>query len=419
MQVLIVGGGGREHALAWKVAQSSLVEQVFVAPGNAGTAVETKTKNIPISATDIQQLLQFAIHHRIDLTIVGSEAPLSAGIVDLFMAHDLLCYGPTQKAAQLESSKAFAKAFMQRHHIPTAAYAIFTELSPALVYLYQQALPVVIKADGLAAGKGVVIAQTIAEAEQALHGMFSATATKVVIEEFIAGEEASFIALCDGKDVLPLATSQDHKTRDVGDVGPNTGGMGAYSPAPVVSAALYQHIVETILYPVVRGMAAEGIVYHGFLYAGLMITPNGTCQVLEFNCRLGDPEAQVLMLRLRSDLVTLCLAGCRQGLADCAIEWSPEPALGVVLAAKGYPFDYPQGDVIHGLDKPLDAGEKIFHAGTKKIGDQVVTQGGRVLCATALGHTVGDAQRKAYALVDGIDWDNKYFRSDIGHRACD
>ena len=423
MQVLIIGGGGREHALAWKVAQSPLVDQIYVAPGNAGSALETKTKNVAIAADDIEQLTSFAQQERIELTIVGPEVPLTLGIVDSFQAKGLYCYGPCQTAAILEGSKAFAKQFMYDHNIPTAAYASFNALAEALDYLAQQSLPIVIKADGLAAGKGVVIAHDHQEAEQTLHHMFSGEAfgdagTSVVIEEFLQGEEASFMVMCDGKSLLPLATSQDHKARDDGDQGPNTGGMGAYSPAPVVTATLHQRVIDEVMQPVLSGMAAQGISYTGFLYAGLMISPDGEFKVLEFNCRLGDPETQVLMLRLQSDLVELCIAASKQQLDNCIVAWSPQPALGVVLAAQGYPANYPKGEAIHGLDSATSDNMKIFHAGTKLVDNTVLSNGGRVLCAAALGDSFAQAQDNAYNLASKIEWPSKYLRYDIGYRVC-
>ena len=420
MKILIIGGGGREHALAWKTAHSSLVEKVFVAPGNAGTALEPKVENVPIAAESIAQLLDFSLKKSIDLTIVGPETPLVMGIVDRFQAAGLRCFGPAQKAAQLEGSKAFAKAFLSRHRIPTAQYAEFTEFEPALAYLRAHSLPLVIKADGLAAGKGVIIAHTLAEAEQAVKTMlqdnlFGEAGQRVVIEEFLTGEEASFICLVDGQHILPLATSQDHKARDDGDRGPNTGGMGAYSPAPLVSPALHERIMQEVIYPTVRGMAAEGNPYTGFLYAGLMITPQGEPKVLEYNCRCGDPETQPIMLRLQSDLVALCLAALDGRLDNAQAQWAPQTALGVVLAAGGYPEHYEKGKVIS-FPQSFPPELKIFHAGTARQNGNIVTNGGRVLCVCALGETIAQAQQKAYQTVKQIHWEGMFYRADIGYR---
>lgn len=427
MKVLVIGGGGREHALAWKAAQSPRVETVYVAPGNAGTARETKLENVAISAEDLDGLLRFAQEHQIDLTIVGPEAPLVAGVVDRFQAAGLRCFGPSQAAAQLEGSKAFTKDFLARHNIPTAAYQNFTEIEPALTYLKQQGAPIVIKADGLAAGKGVIVAMTEAEAEAAIRDMLAGNAFgeaghRVVIEEFLEGEEASFIVMVDGKNILPMATSQDHKRVGDGDSGPNTGGMGAYSPAPVVTDAIHARVLREVIEPTVRGMAAEGHPYTGFLYAGLMIDASGAPKVIEYNCRFGDPETQPIMLRLQSDLTELCDAALDQKLDQVEAQWDPRPSLGVVLAAAGYPGDYPKGDVIHGLDAAdaasMTGDQKVFHAGTRiNAEDEVVTNGGRVLCATALGETVAEAQAKAYALAEKIQWDGMFMRHDIGYRA--
>ncbi len=422
MKVLIIGNGGREHALAWKVAQSPLVKQIFVAPGNAGTAIEIKTQNISIKPTDVAALLNFARKEAIDLTIVGPEAALAAGVVDQFQAAGLKCFGPTQAAAQLESSKAFSKEFMHRHKIPTAQFATFSDLNPAKEYLKQAKLPIVIKADGLAAGKGVVIAQTQDEALKAVNSMLSEQAfgtagQKVVIEEFLQGEEASFIVMCDGEHVIPLATSQDHKARDNGDRGPNTGGMGAYSPAPVVTPQVHQRIMREVIEPTLAGMKQAKTPYTGFLYAGVMITPDGSPKVLEFNCRLGDPETQPLLMRLQSDLVGLCLAAIEQRLDTMTVEWDSRPALGVVLTAQGYPNDYPTGEAINGLPESENADCKVFHAGTALRDGRIVTAGGRVLCVTALGDTVAAAQAKAYAMAKTIHWSHQYYRTDIGYRA--
>jgi phosphoribosylamine--glycine ligase len=422
MKVLIVGSGGREHALAWKAAQSPRVEKIFVTPGNAGTGAEPKVENRPIPAEDIPALLAFAKEQAIDLTIVGPEAPLVAGIVDQFRAAGLKCFGPTRLASQLEGSKAFCKDFLARHGIPTAEYRTFTAVDEAVAYIRQKGVPIVIKADGLAAGKGVVVAQSEAEAVGAVTDMLSGNAFgsaghRVVIEEFLRGEEASFIVMADGLDVLPMATSQDHKARDDGDKGPNTGGMGAYSPAPVVTPEIYGRIMKEVIEPTLRGMAAEGIPYSGFLYAGVMIAPDGAPKVLEFNCRFGDPETQPIMMRLKSDLVDLCLAALEGRLSRVSAEWDERAALGVVLAAGGYPFDYAKGDEIEGLPEQPSADTKVFHAGTAQSAGKVVTAGGRVLCVCALGDNVSEAQQKAYRQVREIRWKNMYYRTDIGYRA--
>lgn len=416
MNILIVGNGGREHALAWKVAQSPSVKTVWVAPGNAGTTNEKKTKNVAIAPTDILALVEFARCEAIDLTIVGSEAPLALGIVDTFQQNNLSCFGPTQKAAQLESSKAFSKAFMRRHNIPTADYETFHSFEEARHYVNEQRFPLVIKEDGLAAGKGVVIVHSKAEANDALQRMFVAE-NRVVIEEFLEGEEVSFIVMTDGQYVLPLATSQDHKALEEGDKGPNTGGMGAYSPAFLVTEPLHKKIMETIVFPTINGMAEEGVNYQGFLYAGLMINSMGEVKVLEYNCRLGDPEAQVILPRLKSDLVALCQATLEQSLHHFVVEWDPRIAVGVVLAMKGYPYVYSKGVPISGLEAPLLADQKIFHAGTELQAQQIVTSGGRVLCATGMGDSIEKAQQSAYSVVDKIQWDGKYYRKDIGYRA--
>ncbi|MBO2549880.1 phosphoribosylamine--glycine ligase [Shewanella algae] len=425
MQVLVIGGGGREHALAWKAAQSPAVETVFVAPGNAGTALEPKLENLAIEATDIPALLAFAKQQQIALTIVGPEAPLVLGVVDAFRAEGLNIFGPTEAAAQLEGSKAFTKDFLARHRIPTADYQNFTEIAPAKAYVAELAgrtgFPVVIKADGLAAGKGVIIAQDQTEADAAIDDMlagnkFGEAGSRVVVEEFLRGEEASFIVMVDGNNILPMATSQDHKARDNADNGPNTGGMGAYSPAPVVTQTVHDWVMANVIRPTVDGMAAEGNVYTGFLYAGLMIAADGSAKVLEYNCRFGDPETQPIMMRLKSDLVELCLAACRGELDKVSAEYDQRAAVGVVMAAGGYPDDYRKGDVIEGLSLGNNEA-KVFHAGTKMVDGHVVTNGGRVLCATALGNTVTEAQQAAYALVDEVHWDDVYFRTDIGYRA--
>src|SRR5690554_5432411 len=420
MNVLIIGSGGREHALAWKVAQDARVEKVFVAPGNAGTATEAKCENVAIDVLELDRLADFAAAN-VELTIVGPEAPLVAGVVDLFRERGLKCYGPTAGAAQLEGSKAFTKDFLARHGIPTASYANFTEVKPALAYLREKGAPIVIKADGLAAGKGVIVAMTLEEAEAAVRDMLSGNAfgeagSRVVIEEFLDGEEASFIVMVDGSNVLPMATSQDHKRVGDGDTGPNTGGMGAYSPAPVVTDAVHQRVMDEIIWPTVRGMAAEGNVYTGFLYAGLMIDRSGAPKVIEFNCRFGDPETQPIMLRLQSSLVELVEAALDGRLDQTRAQWDPRPSLGVVMAAGGYPGDYRKGDVISGLAQATSPDGKVFHAGTALRDGQVVTQGGRVLCATALGGNVQAAQQGAYALAKAIHWDGCFYRSDIGYR---
>jgi len=422
MKVLIVGGGGREHALAWKAAQSPKVDHVYVAPGNAGTALEDNVENVNISAENIPALLDFAKNNDIELTIVGPEAPLVLGIVDAFSAAGLKAFGPSKGAAQLEGSKAFTKDFLARHHIPTADYQNFTEIEPALAYLKETGAPIVIKADGLAAGKGVIVAMTMDEAEAAVKDMLAGNAFgeaghRVVIEEFLEGEEASFIVMVDGKNILPMVTSQDHKRVGEGDTGPNTGGMGAYSPAPVVTAEVHQRIMKEVIIPTVEGMAAEGNPYTGFLYAGLMISEDGAPKVIEYNCRFGDPETQPIMMRLKSDLVDHCLQALDGKLDSAKADWDERTSIGVVLAAGGYPDDYNKGDVISGLDSADNVTTKIFHAGTAEKDGQVVTNGGRVLCVCALGDSVTDAQAKAYEVVNKVSWKDVYFRTDIGHRA--
>ncbi|MGV3001922.1 phosphoribosylamine--glycine ligase [Vibrio sp. E150_018] len=423
MKILIIGAGGREHALGWKAAQNPNVETVFVAPGNAGTALEPKLKNVNIGVEDIEGLVEFAQNNSIELTIVGPEAPLVIGVVDAFRAAKLPIFGPTKDAAQLEGSKAFTKDFLARHKIPTADYANFTEIEPALAYVREKGAPIVIKADGLAAGKGVIVAMTLEEAEDAIQDMLAGNAfgdagSRVVIEEFLDGEEASFIVMVDGSSVLPMATSQDHKRVGDKDTGPNTGGMGAYSPAPVVTPEIHQRVLEEVIYPTVRGMDAEGYPYTGFLYAGLMIMADGTPKVIEYNCRFGDPETQPIMIRMQSDLVELCLMAIDEKLDEAESHWDPRASIGIVLAAGGYPGDYAKGDVIS-LPATNDVeGEKIFHAGTaNNANGEVVTAGGRVLCATALGNTVSEAQQHAYELAKQVSWNGMFHRNDIGYRA--
>ncbi len=422
MKVLIIGNGGREHALAWRVAKSPQVESVYVAPGNAGTLLEAGLQNVAINADDIDGLLEFAADNAIDLSIVGPEAPLVAGIVDRFTEAGLRCFGPTAAAAQLEGSKAFAKDFMARHGIPTAAYGKFTSIDDAVTFIRQHGAPIVVKADGLAAGKGVIIAQTTDEAEMAVRDMLAGNAFgeaghRVVIEEFLTGEEASFIVMADGEHILPLATSQDHKARDEGDQGPNTGGMGAYSPAPVIDDALHQRAMETVIIPTIRGMAEQGMPFTGFLYAGLMISPDGETNVLEFNVRFGDPETQPIMMRLQSDLAELCLAAVDGRLDQVEALWDPRPALGVVMAAGGYPDAYGKGYPITGLDEANSGETRVFHAGTAMHDNAVVTSGGRVLCVCALGDSVTAAAKAAYAGCKKVNWQGAFFRPDIGHRA--
>lgn len=422
MKILIVGNGGREHALAWKARQSPKVRKVFVAPGNAGTAIEPGIENIAILATGIPELLAFARQEKIDLTIVGPEVPLTMGIVDAFQQAGLPCFGPTAQAAQLEGSKRYCKEFMVRYGIPTAKYQSFTDQSEAIAYIKGQGAPIVVKADGLAAGKGVVVAQTEAEAINAVTDMlsgnvFGTAGSRVVIEEFLKGEEASFIVIADGKQALAMATSQDHKARDNGDIGPNTGGMGAYSPAPLVTPEIHQRVMREVIEPTLAGMAADGNPYIGFLYAGLMVLPDGSVKVLEFNCRFGDPETQPIMMRLKSDLVELCEFALAGKLDQAHSEWDSRSALGVVMAAGGYPDAYGQGAVIGGLPEHGTDGCKVFHAGTRLQGNDVVTSGGRVLCVCALGDTIKQAQDKAYELVGQIHWENAYYRTDIGFKA--
>ena len=421
MNILIVGGGGREHALAWAVARSPGVERVLVAPGNAGTAREPKVENVDIAVDAFDALAEYARGNDVALTIAGPEAPLVAGLRDHFDAEGLPCFGPTQAAAQLEGSKVFAKEFLARHGIPTARYASFTDSAAARDYIERTGAPVVVKADGLAAGKGVTVARDIDEASEAAEQMlsgdrFGAAGREIVVEEFLDGEEASFICMTDGTHVVPFASSQDHKARDDGDLGPNTGGMGAYSPAPVVTPRVHERIMDEVIGPTVRGMAADGAPYQGFLYAGLMIMPDGSPKVIEFNCRFGDPEAQPVLMRLRGDLAGLCRRALSGGLEGVELAWDPRPAVGVVMAAGGYPLDYARGRAIRGLEEePPDT--KIFHAGTALAGGLTVTNGGRVLCVTALGNSVTDAQARAYNRVERVQWEDAYYRTDIGYRA--
>ncbi|WP_321326436.1 phosphoribosylamine--glycine ligase [Thiomicrorhabdus sp.] len=423
MKVLIIGGGGREHALAWKTAQAAEVTEVFVAPGNAGTALEPNLTNVNIAVDDLPGLVNFAKENNIELAIVGPEVPLVLGVVDAFSEAGLKCFGPTAGAAQLEGSKAFSKDFLAKHNIPTAAYDVFTEIEPAHAYLDKVGVPIVIKADGLAAGKGVILADTMTEAKEAVSDMlagnkFGDAGSRVVIEEFLVGEEASFIVMADGKNVLPMATSQDHKARNNGDTGPNTGGMGAYTPAPVVTREIHNRIMDEVIYPTINGMAEDGLPYTGFLYAGVMIDASGAPKVLEFNCRFGDPETQPIMMRLQSDLHALCLAAIDGKLDTVTAKWDSRAALGVVMAAGGYPDEYRKNDVISGLEQANASDLKVFHAGTAiNDNNEVTTSGGRVLCVTALGENVTSAQKRAYEGVAMIHWDEVYYRTDIGHRA--
>lgn len=422
MRVLVVGGGGREHALAWKLIQSPTCEQVYVAPGNPGTAAEPNVDNVDIAVEDIPRLVTFAKNNDIGLTIIGPEVPLVMGIVDAFAKEGLRCFGPSKEAAQLEASKSFTKNFLARHSIPTADYQVFSDVAPAIAYIKDQGTPIVVKADGLAAGKGVIVAMTEQEAIIAVEDMLSGNAFgeaghSVVIEEFMTGEEASFIVMVDGENILTLATSQDHKARDNGDKGPNTGGMGAYSPAPVVTAEVHARIMAEVIEPTVKGMAADGRPYTGFLYAGLMIDSDGSPRVVEYNCRFGDPETQPILMRLQSDLIPLCEAALDGRLNTVDAQWDKRAAVGVVLAAGGYPEAYRKGDVITGFDG-IDSNDcKIFHAGTALQDNQVVTAGGRVLCATSLGSTVSEAQSRAYKMIASVNWENMYYRTDIGYRA--
>ncbi len=422
MNILIIGNGGREHALAWKVAQSPLVTQVYVAPGNAGTAREAKVKNVKLNATDLHNLVEFAQHKKIDLTIVGPEAPLALGIVDLFRQHDLKIFGPSKYCSQLESSKAFSKAFMVEHRIPTAYYQTFTDLKRAQAFIKERGAPIVIKADGLAAGKGVVVAMTELEAFKAVEDMlsgnrFGAAGHRVVIEEFLQGVEASFIVMCDGEHALPMASSQDHKRRDDNDKGPNTGGMGAYSPAPIVTPLIHDKVMEQVIQPVLEGMQQAGHPYTGFLYAGLMILPNDEVRVIEFNCRFGDPETQPIMMRLKSDLVQHCLDALDKNLDHHIADWDPRSALGVVMASRAYPDEYKKGEVVQGLSFIAEKKVKVFHAGTTLQDGKVLTNGGRVLCVTALGDTLHKAQASAYNAAESIYWGSEFYRKDIGNRA--
>jgi len=424
MKILVIGSGGREHAIAWKVAASSMVEKVFVAPGNAGTGKEPGVENVNVAVTDIDALARFAGDKKIDLTIVGPEAPLVEGIADTFNKAGLRCFGPSKGASQLEGSKVFTKEFLERHRIPTAGYSAFTEMEKAKEYLAKQDYPVVVKADGLAAGKGVIIAETRDQALSAVEGMlsgreFGAAGKRIIVEEFLRGEEASFIVMTDGRNILPLATSQDHKAINNGDTGLNTGGMGAYSPAPVVTPEIHDRVMKEVIIPTVEGMASEGNPYVGFLYAGLMIRTDGTPKVLEYNCRFGDPETQPILMRLKSDLAGMCLAALDKRLDTIKVEWDKRAALGVVMAAGGYPEAYRKGDIISGLPEAEEDGLKVFHAGTAVKDGKVVTNGGRVLCATALGNTVGEAQKNAYSLAGRISWNGVYYRTDIGYRAVE
>ncbi len=422
MNILIIGSGGREHALGWKIAQSDKVSRVFIAPGNAGTALENKLENIELGVEDLDGLLKFAQNNDIALTLVGPEVPLVLGVVDLFTDAGLRCFGPTKGAAQLEGSKAFTKDFLARHQIPTASYGNFTDIDAAVAYVKQQGVPIVIKADGLAAGKGVILAQTEREAIDAINDMLAGNAFgdaghRVVIEEFLQGEEASFIVMADGKHILPLASSQDHKARDNGDLGPNTGGMGAYSPAPVVTPEMHERIMQQVIEPTIKGMADEGHPFTGFLYAGVMIDSDGIPKVLEYNVRFGDPETQPIMMRLQSDLVELIDAALDGKLDTVEAKWDSRAALGLVLAAGGYPDDYAKGEVISGLLDNDNSNAKIFHAGTAAQGDDIITSGGRVLCAVGLGDNVTEAQKVAYDLARSITWDGMFYRDDIGYRA--
>ena len=423
MNILIIGGGGREHALAWKSAQSPGVKKVYVAPGNAGSALEDKVENIPLAPSDTPGLIEFARGHAVSLTIVGPEAPLVSGVVDAFTDAGLHCFGPCADAARLEGSKSFSKAFMRRYGIPTAAYETFTELGAAMDYIESRNPPVVVKADGLAAGKGVIIAQTRAEAGRAVTdmmaaGKFGAAGQRVVIEEFIAGEETSFMVISDGVNIIPLASSQDHKARDDGDAGPNTGGMGAYSPSAIMTRDLHDRVMASVIEPAIAGMQAEGCLYRGFLYAGLMIGANGDPEVLEFNCRLGDPETQPILMRLSGDLPALCEMALTQNLREDAVSWDPRPAVGVVMASSGYPESSTRDKVVSGPDQ-VGEDVKVFHAGTRQADNGILTNGGRVLCVTALADDVTSAAGKAYEAVAAIDCDALFYRTDIARRAIE
>ncbi len=421
MNILIIGNGGREHAMAWKIAQSPQVTHIFVAPGNGGTAIEKKVENIPITSTNITELVAFAKAQSIALTIVGPEAPLVLGITDAFEKEGLLCFGPSLRGSELEGSKAFTKDFLARYNIPTAQYGNFFDVQDALKYIENHPYPLVIKASGLAAGKGVIIAENAAIAQATIRDMlekhaFGEASKCIVIEEFLQGEETSFIVVTDGDKVIPLATSQDHKTRDDGDKGPNTGGMGAYSPAPLVTPELEERIMREVIYPTLAGLRKENRPYKGFLYAGLMINKNNEPKVLEFNCRLGDPETQPILFRLKSDLVELCLMTLTNRLDEYIIEWDSRPAIGVVIASKGYPDAYPSGDIIRNI--PIETTtQKVFQAGTRREDNETLSDGGRVLCATALGNNLKQAKKAAYELVQQIEWENKFYRSDIGDKA--
>jgi len=424
MKILVTGSGGREHALAWKAAQSKGVEIVYVAPGNAGTQLEEKLENVPIDVMDFESLAEFAGVNKVDLTIVGPENPLVAGCVDYFKQKQLRCFGPSSLAARLEGSKSFSKDFLKRHSIPTAEYGSFEDYEQASAFVREKGAPIVIKADGLAAGKGVVVASTVDEALRSIEDMLSGNAfgeagERIIIEEFLSGEEASFIVIADGEHVLPFASSQDHKAVYDGDKGPNTGGMGAYSPAPVVTAEVHNRILAEVIEPTIAGMKQEGNSYTGFLYAGLMIAPDGSPKVIEYNCRFGDPETQPVMLRMKSDLVQLCNLALDGQLAGKQIDFDPRVALTVVLAAGGYPLDYNKADPISGLPAEIDETEKVFHAGTLQKDGNIVTNGGRILGVTALGQTVSEAQSKAYRLTERISWDKIYYRRDIGYRAVE
>ena len=423
MKVLIVGSGGREHALSWKISQSPKVTDIFVAPGNGGTELEKKITNIDIDSSDIEGLINFAKSEQIDLTIVGPEDPLVNGITNRFEENNLMCFGPTREAAQLEGSKEFMKIFLDKYSIPSAQYESFTNEKEALNYIEKKGCPIVIKADGLAAGKGVTIAHTEDEAKEAIHQsmnsqIFGDAGKKVVIEEFLYGEEASFIVMTDGKTAIPFASSQDHKARDDGDNGPNTGGMGAYSPAPIVNKEIHNKIMNEVIYPTLEGLEKEGLKYIGFLYAGMMIDANNNLKVLEFNCRFGDPETQPIMMRLKSDLAELCLDACKNQLQSSELDWDDRKSLGVVMASKGYPYKYENNQDIKNLPES-QSDLKVFHAGTKVENGVLKSNGGRVLCVTALGSSVHSAQQKVYNAVSKVSWDNSYYRKDIGYKAIE